>query len=337
MKKNFFYYFVVLSIFFSENKPSFLQNFLLIEDNFALIKKLYKFSKNTHQFFQEYYAARDKNIKKILCCSAVLTVLNNCSIKSLRDIFKKESIKQSLCSSTIRFTGCSIIHFTEGLFSYITLKNMKKLPIYRDRRGISTVLHEFNINDNEIIKLKEEIQSLETTKEKEINNLVTQYKIALENEQKNFAQAQAQLKNQLDKKQENKIIEIKSLSEQKINILTQEYQKRIIALEKEKVLNEKKQDELTKTIEQKEKDLFILELEVKQKNQSVKGLKEQFKKLQNCWTEAKEKNNKEAKAASLPKIDLIPVKNDSLLSSDMFSLHRLEQVREQFGVPPASL
>lgn len=557
MEKKFFYSFIILSIFFFENKPSWIKSFSLIGNNFIRIKKLYDFSQNTHEFFKEYYRERNKNIKKILSCSAVLIFLRNHSIKSLKDIFKKESIKQSFCSSTIRLTSCSIIHFAEGLFSYMTLKNMKGLPIYRDPRGISSLLHEFKIdinkentinqenrieenhekniskseiknlnnnqtgieilnnnqnknkkpssaiheygepsnkdllvwqrqylteehkrelikqmkaseeklnaetsrykeelqskmceiekmtklmeindneiiilkekikslesskekelhdlkialekeqkqeakinslnqehnakililnknledmkeketelvkqmktleeklnteitkykeefqskiselekmtklmetNNNEIISLKKEIKSLERSKEQELDKLRTEYKIALENEHKNFAQAQAQLKNQLDQKQENKIIEIKSLSEQKISMLNQEYNKKIIALEKEKALNEKTKDDLAKTIEGKEKALLILGFEIKKKNQNVNDLKEQFNKLNNCWKEAKEKNNKEAKAPSLSKIDLRPLNND-LLSS----LNRIETIREQLGIPPASL
>ncbi len=464
----------MLSIFFFENKPSLFQNFSQIQKNLLLINKLYILSRNTHNFFKEYYADRDKNIKKILCCSVVLISLSNRPIKSLKYIFKKESIKQFFRSSTIYLTGCSIIHFTEGFFAYMTLKNTKILPIYRDPRGISSLLHEFKIDineedeideennieenhknniskseirsknsnnykkisseiheyselsnkellewqkeflteehktelikeikaseetlntqatrykeelqskmseiekmtslmeissneiislkkeikaseeklntqatrykeefeskmskieemtrlmeisTNEIISLKKEIKSLEISKEQELHTL----KKALENEHKNFTQAQSQLKNQIDQKQENKI-----------NILTQEYKKIIIALEK--ALNEEKetQDNLLKTIEEKEKALFMLGLEMKKKNESVKDLKEQFKKLNNCWKEAKEKNNREAKASSLKKINLIPVNNDLPTYSDLSSLHRLETIKEQFG-QPASL
>lgn len=469
MKKKFFYSFIILSIFFFENKPSWIKSFSSVENNLIRIKKLYEFSQSTHEFFKEYYRERNKNIKKILFCSAVLIFSNNHSKKSLKDIFKKESIKQSFCSSAVRLTGCSIIHFTEGLFSYMTLKEMKLLPIYRDRRGISLVFHEFNIdkedkaeelndsknyknniskseirslnsnkqtssqirsdnppssieiltwqkqfltdnhtkretklieqvetseeelkklkvkttkysedleskinqieeitrlmdaNHNEIIRLKKEVQFLETNKNKEFDHLKNEYEkqiITLKNQllatNENFAQAQAQAQAQLEKKytqeKENNIIEIRSSLQKERDLLTKKHEKEILCLNqnldamqtelmeleiKEK-LNKEKQDNLAKTIEQKEKVLFILGLEVEQKNQSVKNLKEQFNKLNNCWKEAKEKNNKEAKASSLSKIDLRPLNNDLPSCVYMSPIHRLEQIREQL-VPPASL
>jgi hypothetical protein len=441
MKKKLFYSFLILSILFSENKPSFLKNFSVIANKLVFIKQFYTLPDNTQKFSLEYYKNRNQNIKKILSCSAVLIFLNNHSIKSFKDIFKKKTIKKFFSSSAIRLTGCSIVHFIEGLFSYIILQNTKKLPFYRNPNGTSLVLHEFNIdeedkaeelnsknykkdisksaiqslnpnsnkqtssqiisdnspssgdvlnwqkqfltkqhtererklikqvetskkelkelkvkttrysedleskinqieeitrlmdaNHNEIIRLKKEVQFLETNKNKEFDHLKNEYEkqiITLKNQllatNENFAQAQLEERELLTKKHEKEILYLN----QNLNAM----QKKLMELEIKEKLNKEKKDNLAKTIEQKEKALFILGLKVEQKNQSVKNLKEQFNKLNNCWKEAKKKNNK---GATLSKMDLRPLNNDLPSCVYMSPIHRLEQIREQL-VPPASL